>query len=95
MPTSSSRAPRRSAQWQLQEAKAKFSELIRRAQNEGPQHVTIHGREGVVVLTAEEFRRLRGGLTGRELIKAIQASPYRSVEIEPERSRMPVRDVNL
>lgn len=46
--------------WQVQEAKQRFSELIRRAQNEGPQFVTRHGKDTVVVLTADEFRRLRG-----------------------------------
>ncbi len=31
--------------WQLQDAKAHFSEVVRRAQNSGPQHVTVHGRQ--------------------------------------------------
>ena len=44
--------------WQLQEAKQKFSQLVRRALDEGPQVVTRHGQEVVVVLSAEEFRRL-------------------------------------
>jgi prevent-host-death family protein len=46
--------------WQLQEAKQKFSQLVRRALDEGPQVVTRHGQEVVVVLSAEEFRRLTG-----------------------------------
>ncbi len=37
--------------WQLQEAKAHFSEVVRRAQNSGPQHVTVHGREVAVILS--------------------------------------------
>ena len=44
--------------WQLQEAKQRFSELVRRAQKEGPQVVTRHGEEVVVVVPAEEFRRM-------------------------------------
>ncbi len=44
--------------WQLQEAKQKFSELVRRALDEGPQVVTRHGEEVVVVVPAEEFRRM-------------------------------------
>ena len=44
--------------WQLQTAKAKFSELFRRARLEGPQYVTRQGKEAVVVLPAEEFERL-------------------------------------
>jgi len=49
----------------LQDAKARFSELVRRVRSEGPQHVTVHGRDEVVVISAEEFRRLKGDLTGR------------------------------
>jgi len=46
--------------WQVQEAKQRFSELVRRAQDEGPQVVTRHGREVVVIVAADEFRRLTG-----------------------------------
>ena len=46
--------------WQLQEAKQRFSELVRRTLEEGPQVVTRHGEEVVVVVTAEEFRRMSG-----------------------------------
>ena len=63
--------------------------------SEGPQHVTVHGRDEVVVIAAEEFRRLKGDLTGQALVAAMQASPHRDIEIEPGRSRMPVRDVIL
>jgi hypothetical protein len=55
----------------------------------------VHGRDEVVVITAEEFRRLKGGVTGKALIDAMQASPYREVDIEPQRSPMPVREVSL
>jgi hypothetical protein len=63
--------------------------------SEGPQHVTVHGRDEVVVVAAEEFRRLKGDLTGEALVAAMQASPYRDIEIEPRRSRMPIRVVAL
>src|ERR1700735_2063159 len=49
--------------WLLQDAKARFSELVRRVRSEGPQHVTVHGRDEVVVIAAEDFRRLKGDLT--------------------------------
>jgi len=45
--------------WQLQEAKQRLSELVRRAETDGPQFVTRHGQEVAVVMSAEEFRRLR------------------------------------
>jgi prevent-host-death family protein len=85
----------RSGYWLLQDAKARFSELVRKVRSEGPQHVTVHGRDEVVVIAAEEFRRLKGDLTGEALIAAMQASPHRAISLEPQRVRMPVRDVSL
>jgi prevent-host-death family protein len=81
--------------WLLQDAKARFSELVRRVRSEGPQRVTVHGRDEVVVISAEEFRRLKGDPTGEALIAAMQASPYRDIDIEPRRTPMPVREVVL
>jgi prevent-host-death family protein len=46
--------------WQLQEAKQRFSELVRKAAQEGPQTVTRRGEEVVVVVPVEEWRRLSG-----------------------------------
>lgn len=87
--------------WPLHDAKARFSELVRRVQSEGPQHVTMHGRDEVVVVAADEFRRLKGERTGAALIAALQDSPYRDIGLEPReprepvRERPPVRDVKL
>ncbi len=81
----------KSGRWLLQDAKARFSELVRRVRSEGPQHVTVHGRDEVVVISAEEFRRLKGDPSGQALIAAMQASPHRDIEIEPRRAAMPVR----
>lgn len=44
--------------WSLAEAKAKFSELVERARTQGPQHLTKNGKDAVVVLSAEDYRRL-------------------------------------
>jgi prevent-host-death family protein len=84
-----------SGHWLLQDAKARFSELVRRVRSEGPQHVTVHGRDEVVIISAEEFRRLKGDQTGEALIAVMQVSPYRDIEIEPSRAAMPVREVGL
>jgi len=83
----------RSGYWLLQDAKARFSELVRKVRSEGPQHVTVHGRDEVVVIAAEDFRRLKGSITGKALIEAVQASPHRDIDIEARRSPLPVRDV--
>jgi antitoxin Phd len=44
--------------WKLEDAKARFSELVRRAQSEGPQAVTVRGRRAVVIVNADEYERL-------------------------------------
>jgi prevent-host-death family protein len=88
-------AKSRSGYWLLQDAKARFSELVRKVRSEGPQHVTVHGRDEVVVIAAEDFRRLKGNLTGEVLIEAIQSSPHRDIDIAPTRGPLPVRDVSL
>lgn len=46
--------------WQLQTAKAQFSEVFRRARTEGPQHVTKAGKEEVVIISKEEFEKMNG-----------------------------------
>ena len=83
------------ASWKLEDAKARFSELVRRVRTDGPQLVTVHGRETVVVVSAEEFRRLKGNPTGKALVEVMRASPLRDVDIEPRRGPLPVRDVSL
>lgn len=59
--------------WQLQEAKQRFSELVARARSEGPQRVTRHGRDAVVVVAAEEYDRLAG--EGPDLLAFIRSAP--------------------
>ena len=44
--------------WKLQDAKAQFSEVVRRARTEGPQRVTVRGHDAVVVIAADELDRL-------------------------------------
>ena len=44
--------------WQLQDAKARFSELVKRAREQGPQHVSVRGEPAVVVVSEDEFARL-------------------------------------
>jgi prevent-host-death family protein len=46
--------------WQVQEAKQRFSELLRRVEDEGPQIVTRRGEEVAVVMTADAYRKLTG-----------------------------------
>ncbi len=57
--------------------------------------MTVHGREEVVVLAADAFRRFAGEQTGQALVEAMQQSPYPSTRLERGRSPMPVRAVDL
>jgi antitoxin Phd len=45
--------------WQLQEAKNKFSEVVNHAQTEGPQEISRHGRKAAVVISFEEYQKLK------------------------------------
>jgi glyoxylate carboligase len=55
------------------------------------QTITVHGREAVVVLSVEEYRRIRGEPTGQVLIDLMQNSPLGDIEFErvytPARTR--------
>jgi len=83
--------------WALQDAKARFSEVVRKAKTEGPQRITVHGREEVVVVSVEEYRRVKGQSrgSGKALVKLLQDSPLRDVTIERTRTRGGVRGVEL
>lgn len=78
--------------WQLQAAKQHFSELVERARRDGPQVVTKHGKEAVVVVSVEEYRRLRGG--GPSLVEFIRSAPDFDV-LELHRADDRGRDVEL
>lgn len=81
--------------WQLQEAKQKFSELVRRTLEEGPQMVTKHGEEVVVVVPVEEFRRMSGdGDKKMDFKEFLMSAPDLSV-LDLERPKELPRDVEL
>ena len=87
---------RRPNEWQLQEAKARFSEVFRRARSEGPQRVTRHGKEAVVVVPAEEFERLSGRpRRPKNLVEFFAKSPLAGSGIDLERTRDYGRRVDL
>jgi antitoxin Phd len=79
--------------WQLQTAKQKFSELVDRALAEGPQVVTRRGREVVVVVSIDEYRRLRG--RKRDFKQFLLEGPPYFDDLEIERSTEPSRPVEL
>jgi prevent-host-death family protein len=64
--------------WQLQDAKARFSEVIKKAEAEGPQHITVRGAPAAVVLSEAEYARLVG--TGESLVEFMRRSPLSGQE---------------
>lgn len=82
--------------WQVQTAKARFSEVFRRARAEGPQRITRQGKEGVVMVAEEQYERLVGKAhQPKSLIDFFQQSPLVGVELNLERDRDTGRDVKL
>jgi prevent-host-death family protein len=80
--------------WQIQSAKARFSEVFRRARNEGPQRITRQGKEGVVMLAEEQYEQLVGkSHQPKSLVEFLRNSPLRGVNLE--RDPDPGRDLDL
>ena len=79
--------------WQLQEAKNKFSQLVEKAQHEGPQFVTKHGKESVVVLSVEEYKKIVQPKSN--LFEFIQASPLSKTSIDVERDKSLARNIEI
>lgn len=82
--------------WQIQSAKARFSEVFRRARTEGPQRITRQGKEGVVMLAEEQYERLVGkSHQPKNLVEFFRQSPLVGVDLDLERDRDPGRDIEL
>ena len=79
--------------WQLQQAKNRFSEVVDKALAHGPQTVTRHGREVVVIVSAEEYRRMKQPLGS--LLACLQVPAEYAVELDVSRSRDLPREIDL
>jgi prevent-host-death family protein len=78
-------------EWQLQEAKARFSELVQKAIDEGPQTVTRRGQPAVVVTSAEQFELMK-----KRQIDLKDLLPYLTADdMDLERNQDFPRDVEL
>ena len=64
-------------EWPLAEAKAKFSELVGFAEENGPQYVTKRGKRTAVLVPIEEYERLQGKTPGRNAIDWLLAPEAR------------------
>jgi prevent-host-death family protein len=79
--------------WQVQEAKARLSELLKKAAAEGPQSITVRGCPTAVVLSQEDFERLQGTKLG--FVELMRSSPLVGVELDLRRDSSPTREVNV
>ena len=90
------RTKRSGEPWQLQTAKAQFSELFRRARTEGPQVVTRQGKEQVVVLPAEQFAQLTRRIRQpKSLVRFFAESPLTRVNLDLSRDVDLGREIKL
>ncbi len=85
----------RTRTWALQDAKARFSEVVRKAKSEGPQRITVHGREEVVLISIDEYRRVKGDRSGAALVELLNDSPLGEIKIERPGTRIRVRRLKL
>lgn len=82
--------------WQLQDAKARFSDVFSKARSEGPQLITRRGNEAVVMISEEQYERLAGKAhQPKSLVQFFRDSPLVGVELDLKRSKDEARDIEL
>lgn len=82
--------------WKLEDAKARFSEVIRLAREQTPQRITVRGEDAVVIISAQEFAKLLPLLEQPSLHTLLSQSPLRRLEFEqPSGIQSSVRDIEL
>jgi len=80
--------------WQIQEAKAHLSELVRETEHAGPQEITWHGRGVAVVLSKVDYERLTGA--GQSLVEFMRRSPlFDTDDLDLTRDTSTTREVML
>lgn len=79
--------------WQLQEAKNRLSEVVRRARSEGPQVITLHGEDAAVVVSAKDYKKI--ARPKGSLVEFFRRSPLVGVALDLRRSRDNGRKIKL
>jgi prevent-host-death family protein len=79
--------------WQLQEAKNKFSNLVDKAHHDGPQVVTKHGKESVVIIAIEDYQKLNKPKS--DLVSFFKTSPLSGINLDITRDKSSSRDIEL
>jgi prevent-host-death family protein len=80
-------------QWQLQEAKAKFSEVVKLANQEGPQEITMRGQPTAILISLKDFEKIKKKKPS--LVSFMRASPLVGVDLKLERDKSPAREIKL
>lgn len=80
--------------WRLTDAKARFSEVVKLA-NDHPQRITVDGKDAVVIVAATAYDKERAKLTGAALVKAFAHPAVANLEMEREHVIGVHRDVDL
>lgn len=80
--------------WQIQEAKQRFSALVQQALDEGPQVVTRHGKDVVVVLAVKDYEQETSTLLPFNKF-LLEGPDFDDLELETLRDRNPTREVEL
>ncbi len=81
------------SRWKLEDAKARFSEVVRHAREDGPQRVTVRGQDAVVVMSVEEFERLVPQEPKVPFVQFMEGLPLHGLDLEREPDHG--RDVEL
>ena len=79
--------------WQLQDAKAQLSEVVRLCLVEGPQILTVRGKEEAVIISKKDYEAITG--KRQTLMEFMQNSPLKGVELKVDRNRSKSRKVKL
>lgn len=79
--------------WKLEDAKARFSEVVRHAREQGPQRVTVRGNDAVVIMSVEEFERLVPEKPRLPFVQFMESLQFDGLVVEREADRG--RDVEL
>lgn len=80
-------------EWQLQDAKARFSELVKSAQKDGPQLITVHGKRAAVVLSSDDYDDLVASKPS--FVEFMRNSPLKGVALKISRDKSRVRNIEL
>ena len=79
--------------WQLQEAKGKFSEVVKNAQSQGPQNITVHGEPVAVLISRRDYLKLIHPQPS--FVELLRASPLVGSGLDVTREQTPTRKITL